>query len=851
MNFRLYTLSSQMLFWLCLTSSGASIVAQSNVPKKVVRQGDVYLIGIFSVCSQYGVSKFNLTAFAGHLGLVNIIASEKFGYVSYDVCNDTSLLLQILMSLAFDQYYVYNSDVPPITFERCSCAKSSAAVLGVIGVMSDDMAKLAANIMMPLNISFFSYNKFNIIPDVENSHPNYIPFKGIVEMSLHIKNVMSYFKWKRLVLLCDHCNVMQDLFLTEVWSALTDITDTCISYYKVDKSINGSNIDDFVNILTNDKINIVFGGMDNPKGFRVGDELFKALIKRNITNKVWFLELGNYPYNLNYIDRRILHGLFVMWNRLSLSKTPNVMDVLNPIITENQQIDDLYITTYLNNYKHNKNLGELRDVTSIHNAVYNYVSHVAFQFIHVFSTYTWWTKQKIIENIKLRIRYTIRFYNQNTTGVPYHRYSYDDSQKIMFNSWHIPKEFSWPNNQKNAPISVCSKQECPPSFENRKEHFLSHETLWQKEYSWVCRKCKPGHFKSKIGNQSCIKCNEHLIANDQQTACIDPYQNEHLSIFDIPVLISEVVSLTGLLWQVFVITVFVKFRKTPCVKSSNFVMSITQLITFAVFFPFYSYVTIEKPSFLICTVKPCVIGIILTFGISITLSKTQKLLFAFQAKTKLTRSALILTKATEVLILSLLLLIDCAIIAASYLQIKVEVREHPDNNVMKRYFYCSTDNNVLIHAVFLLCLSITCNVQGFRARKLPQNFNETKFILYGTFVFSLVMVMLFPLYYSQQNPLTKAVLNLILPSIGILLLSIILYGNKVFIILLHPEKNTAKSFRKGVLENMRKRVEKETRRREKKILRESTSNQRTSSVKSQSCFEKDEESISRKIKENS
>ena len=344
------------------------------------------------------------------------------------------------------------------------------------------------------------------------------------------------------------------------------------------------------------------------------------------------------------------------------------------------------------------------------------------------------------------------------------------------------KLVKWSDGKSEPPTSSCS-QSCLPGTKQT-------ATV---SCCWECIRCSVGSVSTQYSSPNCTECPEQHMSNEDGTTCL-PLPVINIQWKDTTAIVCSILTAIGLFGTCLTFAVFVKNQYTPLVRASNRELSFLLLFAIASCFLLTILHLAQPTTTLCCIVYPCRY-FINTACVSILFLKTNRLVRAFQTDIIPNWFKRYIVDRKRQFLVVLALNIVEVILTVLWLSLDPPYQHQeirPQTHVFNTCLPFRTTLGKVLRAVmftYFIFLSLLCAIYAFKARRLPENFNETRYIGLAMYVLLISWAIYFPMDSSLEGFYTTIVacITALVTAYGLLLC---VFAPKLFVILFHPEQNT-------------------------------------------------------------
>ncbi|XP_068122349.1 extracellular calcium-sensing receptor [Hyperolius riggenbachi] len=769
-----------------------------------------------------------------------MLPNITLGYRIFDTCNTVSKALEATLS------FVAQNKIDSLNLDDfCNCSEHMPSTIAVVGATGSGISTAVANLLGLFHIPQVSYASSSRLLSNKNHYKSFLrTMPNDEHQATAMADIIEHFQWNWVGTIAaddDYGRPGIEKFREEA-----EERDICIDFSElISQYTPTEEIEKVVDVIQNSTAKVIVVFSSGPDL----EPLIKVIVRRNITGRIWLaseawassslIALPEYFHVIGGTIGFALRAGQIPGFREFLQKVHPKMSSSNGFLKEFwEETFNCYMSANSRKSEENPNItactGE-ENITSVETPYLDY-THLRISYnvyLAVYSIahalqdmYTCIPGKGLFANgscadIKKVEAWQVlkHLRHLNFTNNMGEQVDFNDFGDLVGNytiiNWHLAKEddsedevvfedigtynvyarngerllineskILWSGFSRVVPFSNCSRI-CQ---EGTRKGIIEGEPTC----CFMCEDCPDGEYSDETDASACEKCGAEYWSNENHTFCILK-EIEFLSWTEPFGIALTMFSILGIVLTSFVLSVFIKFRNTPIVKATN--RELSYLLLFSLLCCFSSSLFfIGEPEDWTCRLRQPAFGISFVLCISCILVKTNRILLVFEAKipTSFQRKWWGLNLQFLLVFLCTFVQIVTCIIWL-YTSPPKAAKNHDDEII---FVICNEGSLMALGFLisYICVLAGICFFFAFKARKLPENFNEAKFITFSMLIFFIVWISFIPAYVSTYGKYVSAVeiIAILASSFGLLAC---IFFNKVYIILFKPSRNTIEEVR--------------------------------------------------------
>ncbi|EDV90912.1 metabotropic glutamate receptor [Drosophila grimshawi] len=306
---------------------------------------------------------------------------------------------------------------------------------------------------------------------------------------------------------------------------------------------------------------------------------------------------------------------------------------------------------------------------------------------------------------------------------------------------------------------------------------------------WICDSCEP--YEYVYDEFTCRDCGPGLWPYPDKLSCF-ALNIQYMRWNSLFALVPFAIAILGITMTIVVIVLFAKNHDTPLVRASGRELSYTLLFGILVCYC-NTFALIAKPTIGSCVLQRFGIGVGFSIIYSALLTKTNRISRIFHSASKSAQRLKYISPQSQVVITTSLIAIQVLITMIWMIVEPPGTRfYYPDRTEV--ILKCKIqDMSFLFSQLYNMILITICTVYAIKTRKIPENFNESKFIGFTMYTTCIIWLAFVPIYFGTGNSYEIQITTLCISiSLSASVALICLYSPKVYILVFHPDKNVRK-----------------------------------------------------------
>ena len=354
---------------------------------------------------------------------------------------------------------------------------------------------------------------------------------------------------------------------------------------------------------------------------------------------------------------------------------------------------------------------------------------------------------------------------------------------------------------------------------NEKLKWYSNTTLWNETFYHsknclagfypiykVADKCRSscvffesGYYKNFTDQGECWMCNQSTSVTKVNRAKCLPFAYQYYKVKGNYKSIVPLLATVEFLYSSSFLAVFLRYRNTPVVRSSNALLTFIQIARH-VGQSCLLLLMLMIQNRTVCLLHSVTCGNALKLIIAIWMIKTNQILSVFRSTNKVKRRHFV--KPSEITVpgvfITCNILVNVTILTQSNFQFGI----YEITSAAVRLKYCKMSFFFYIDSTAIIFLPIIHSIKAFHGRNLPSNYNEMKYIFLIMFTLSIQLALSLILHVNFQREGIVILIDSVLLQLANLSMLSITYGYRIYIILFQRHKNSTEVFRAKLFERI-------------------------------------------------
>ncbi|XP_067129617.1 metabotropic glutamate receptor 3-like isoform X2 [Centruroides vittatus] len=380
----------------------------------------------------------------------------------------------------------------------------------------------------------------------------------------------------------------------------------------------------------------------------------------------------------------------------------------------------------------------------------------------------------------------VRFNQDGDAPGNYHIYQYQKTGQDKYDykvvgEWTESLQINmtlikWEDSNISAPFSRCSE------FCN---------TGYVRQYQgqpccWICVPCRSDEY---ISNDSCLPCPPGHEPRVDKTEC-EKLPIQYMTWNSPWAIIPAAFASLGILCTLFFFTVFLHFSRTPIIMASGrelcYVLLIGILLCYSM-----TYIILAKPTTITCMLLRVGLGLCLSICYSAIFTKTNRISRIFNQGIKSIKRPSYTSPRSQIAICLGLVSVQL-IFAITWLIVEPpSLKEVYHSNPRSAVLQCGISSiSLVVSLIYNMILIVLCTTYAFKTRKIPENFNEAKYVGFTMYSTCIVWLAFIPIYFGTKNDYKIQIASLCMCiNISATVALGCFFTPKIYIVLCQPYKN--------------------------------------------------------------